>query len=184
MNRLGCTRSRLVNSKLKVNIENLQNALKFVSQTGHCSYVMGSITIKISLYPRIYLNPFEDIRQCILRIKKLEDLFSELDVHTQKYAVRSLYCTPIIDRHFKISDFCQYAASVGLRNHTEFEVSASYQYISRFPKSKALLTASTLDLFEDKDLGSDFKENIVEAVVYQVLFNSALKGLNPPAANF
>lgn len=47
MNRLGCTRSRLVSSKLKVNIENLQNALKFVSETGHCSYVMGFKTMLI-----------------------------------------------------------------------------------------------------------------------------------------
>ncbi|CBY35054.1 unnamed protein product [Oikopleura dioica] len=119
------------------------------------------------------IEPFQDIRKCILRIRKLEDLFSELDVSSQKYAVRSLYCTPIIDRHFKVSDFSKYASSVGLRNHTDFE--ASYQYLSRFPKSKALLTASTLELFEDTELESNFKESIVEAVVYQVLFNSAVK---------
>ena len=111
-----------------------------------------------------------------MRIRKLEDLFSELDVHSQKYALRSLYSTPIIDRHFKVSDFSKYASSVGLRNHTEFEVAASYKYLSRFPKSKALLTAPTLDLFGDQELGSGFKESILEAVVYQVIFNSAVKG--------
>ena len=62
----------------------------------------------------------------------------------------------------------------------DFEVAASYQYLSRFPKSKPLVNSDTLHLFEDKQMNSELKVEILEAIVFQMLFNSSLRGVILP----
>ena len=124
-------------------------------------------------------TPLLDIRRCILQIRRLEDLFSQLDSNSQRSAIHSLYSTPSIDRKFKISEFSKNAStSLNLQNDLpDFEVAASYQYLSRLPKSKPLVNADSLVLFEDKQMDSELKEKVLEAIVYQMLFNSSLRGL-------